>query len=306
MARKRQKKKLSNIGGGIKFSAVSHGSLTTHSVPTGAITRSKKAKEREAKREAKRRAREERKEQAQTLLSMQRAANQALKERSQLLRSEAEFTRSKEIINQLADIANYRVRELHREGLESYALYKAQEGRVDDGRIDEFSVRNIKDVDALMTEATRIRSFLQDPTSTVFGARRIQEQDAFWQWVGEFGNQYAGEHYDNKKFNIYTIREDVAKVAFKSYRMLEELAAARIQEYGSEYVIAYLYDIALSGGNDDPEDFQALNELALRGRDYLERVIGVKDYIFSVEFEDELQTADAKLKWIKHKLNYKE
>lgn len=197
--------------------------------------------------------------------------------------SQLEIDKLKLRLQPILDEANKRWNTLDMMDLRSLAISRAYDEN--DGK-KGFSFSQLTDRGEIIAEATRARVFLQDRTSTVEGATLYTQQESYKEYLGQFGNQY--NNWENKfmRFNVSTISEDKARIAFAAYRRLEETDAARIMAYGSENMIAAIYDIVYKNNYSDPDDSDDLTDIAGQARDLLDRSIGEKRREFEKAFEE--------------------
>lgn len=192
-------------------------------------------------------------------------------------------------IQPILDLANERWRKLDELDLRSLAISRAYD---ESNERWGFNVSQLTDRGEIIAEATRARVFINDETSTIQGAELYSQQESYKQWAGQFGNQYNNWENKFKKFNISTISEEQAKVAFAAYRRLEESEAARIMSYGSENMIIAIYDMVVHEGMTNSEDIQDVTDIAEQARDLLNREIGEKRAEFEKAFREENQVGN--------------
>lgn len=197
--------------------------------------------------------------------------------------SRIETERLKSRLQPIIDEANKRWNTLDMLDLRSLAVSRAYDEN--DGK-KGFDVSQLTDRGDIIAEATRARVFLQDRTSTVEGAELYTQQESYKEYLGQFGNQYNNWENKFKRFNISTISEDKARIAFAAYRRLEETDAARIMAYGSENMIAAIYDIVYKNNYSDPDNSDDLTDIAGQARDLLERELGEKRREFEKAFKE--------------------
>lgn len=195
----------------------------------------------------------------------------------------------KQRLQPVIDEANRRWRTLDMLDLRSLAISRAYDEN--DGQWG-FDVSQLTDRGDIITEVTRARVFLQDRTSTPEGAELYTQQESYKEYLGQFGNQYNNWENKFKRFNISTISEDKARIAFAAYRRLEESDEARIMAYGSENMIAAIYDIVYKNGYTDPEDVDDLTDIVGQARDLLSRELGEKKREFDRAFEESNEVAN--------------
>lgn len=195
----------------------------------------------------------------------------------------------KQRLQPVIDEANRRWRTLDMLDLRSLAISRAYDEN--DGQWG-FDVSQLTDRGDIITEATRARVFLQDRTSIPEGAELYTQQESYKEYLGQFGNQYNNWENKFKRFNISTISENKARIAFAAYRRLEETDEARIMAYGSENMIAAIYDIVYKNGYTDPEDEDDLTDIAGQARDLLSRELGEKKREFDRAFEESNEVAN--------------
>lgn len=159
----------------------------------------------------------------------------------------------KQRLQPLVDSANYRIDELHGEGITTVTLERFQQG--DENKM--FDISNITDIDELRAMLTQIRVFLNDAGESDDKAFLETAMLSAEIYRGQFGNEYQE---DKKRFNLHdvideegaikrqAINPDVASRAFEAYRRLEEEYGAVIGRqggdgvYGSENLIIAIYD----------------------------------------------------------------
>lgn len=200
-----------------------------------------------------------------------------------------ELQELKDKVQPVLDLANQRWSLLDEMGLRSLAISRAYD---ESGDRWGFDVSQLTDRGEIIAEATRARVFINDETSTVQGAELYSQQESYKQWAGQFGNQFNNWENKFKKFNISTISEEQAKVAFAAYRRLEESEAARIMSYGSENMIIAIYDMVVHTGATNSEDIQDVTDIAEQARDLLNREIGEKRAEFEKAFIEENQVGN--------------
>lgn len=196
--------------------------------------------------------------------------------------------KEKETVNQLKlrlqpviDEANQRWSVLDNLGLRSLAVSRALE---ESDSQWGFEISQLTTRESILTEATRARVFLADKTSTPEGADLYTQQESYKQYAGQFGGKYHNWENKFKNYNISTIDEDTARVAFKAYRALEESEAARIIEYGSENTIIAMYDMAIRMGYNDAEDSSQYTDVSEMMRELLSRELGERARDFERSF----------------------
>ena len=187
-------------------------------------------------------------------------------------------------VQPILDLANERWKKLDELDLRSLAISRAYDESNDQWGFD---VSEMTDKGDIIAEATRARVFINDETSTVKGAELYSQQESYKQWQGQFGNQYNNWENKFKKFNISTISEENARVAFAAYRRLEESEAARIMSYGSENMIIAIYDMVIHQGYSDADDIEDITDITEQARDLLSRELGEKRAEFDRAFKEE-------------------
>lgn len=178
--------------------------------------------------------------------------------------------------------ANVRIEALEASGFESYALQKMKE----ETGGSAFNIDNKQKYEDIIAEATRARVFLMDKTSTVQGAEDYTRQLSYAQYIGEFGNNYNNFENKYKRYNIQLIDENYARFAFKAYRMLEETEQARIMEFGSDTMIAAMYDMVIKSGYNDGDSTNQLMDIVEQASDFLDREVGYKKDEFKKLFDE--------------------
>lgn len=200
----------------------------------------------------------------------------------------SEIEQLKVKVKPIIDLANKRWEELDKNNLRSLAVSRAY----DEGAGWGFDVSRLTDRGEIIAEATRARVFINDPTSTIEGAELYTQQESYRQWQGQFGNQYNNWENKFKKFNISTISEEHARVAFAAYRRLEESEAARIMSYGSENMIIAIYDMVIKDNYYDAENINDVTDVTERARDLLSRELGERREEFERAFREENQVGN--------------
>lgn len=195
-----------------------------------------------------------------------------------------DLTLLKSRLQPIIDLANSRWKALDNLDLRSLAISRAYDESNDTWGFD---ISEMTDKGDIIAEVTRARVFINDETSTVKGAELYSQQESYKQWQGQFGNQYNNWENKFKKFNISTISEDAAKVAFAAYRRLEESEAARIMSYGSENMIIAIYDMVIHQGLSDADNLEDVGDITEQARDLLSRELGEKRAEFDRAFREE-------------------
>lgn len=195
-----------------------------------------------------------------------------------------DLTLLKSRLQPIIDLANSRWKALDNLDLRSLAISRAYDESNDTWGFD---ISEMTDKGDIIAEATRARVFINDETSTVKGAELYSQQESYKQWQGQFGNQYNNWENKFKKFNISTISEDAAKLAFAAYRRLEESEAARIMSYGSENMIIAIYDMVIHQGLSDADNLEDITDITEQARDLLSRELGEKRAEFDRAFREE-------------------
>lgn len=186
----------------------------------------------------------------------------------------------------LINEANSRWEKLDVKNLRSTAISRALE---ENNNIKGFDISQLTSPNQIIAEATRARVFINDPTSTIRGASLYTRQESYKKYLGQFGNKYNNFENNFKRFNINIISEDEARIAFRAYRMLEETDAARIMAYGSENMIAAMYDLVIEKGLSDTEDAQ---DVAGYARKLLDNEMGTKKEQFEKAFQNANRVGD--------------
>ena len=187
-------------------------------------------------------------------------------------------------VQPISDLANERRRKLDELDLRSLAISRAYDESDDQWGFD---ISQMTDKGDIIAEVTRARVFINDETSTVKGAELYTQQESYKQWQGQFGNQYNNWENKFKKFNISTISEENARVAFAAYRRLEESEAARVMSYGSENMIIAIYDMVIHQGYSDADNIEDITDITEQARDLLSRELGEKRAEFDKAFREE-------------------
>lgn len=200
-----------------------------------------------------------------------------------------EITSLKTRLQPILDLANERWKRLDDLDLRSLAISRAYDESNDRWGFD---VSQLTDRGEIIAEATRARVFINDETSTIEGAELYSQQESYKQWAGQFGGQYNNWENKFKNYNITTISENAARVAFSAYRRLEESEAARIMSYGSENMIIAIYDMVVHQGLTNSEDIQDVTDIAEQARDLLNRELGEKRAEFDRAFREENQVGN--------------
>ena len=194
-----------------------------------------------------------------------------------------EIERLKSRLQPVIEEANRRWNTLDMLDLRSLAISRALDES--DG-VRGFDVSQLTDKGEIIAEATRARVFLQDRTSTPEGAELYTQQESYKEYLGQFGNQYNNWENKFKRFNVSTISEDKARIAFAAYRRLEESEQARIMAYGSENMIADIYDMVIKNNYLDPEDLDDITDITEQARDLLSRELGDQRREFECAFSE--------------------
>lgn len=200
-----------------------------------------------------------------------------------------EINQLKAKLQPIIDEANKRWSRLDELDLRSLAISRAYD---ESNEQWGFDVSRLTDRGEIIAEATRARVFINDRTSTPEGAELYSQQESYKQWQGQFGNQYNNWENKFKKFNITTISEDRARVAFAAYRRLEESEAARIMSYGSENMIIAIYDMVVHQGFTDSENIDDVTDITEQARDLLSRELGEKRAEFERAFKESNKVGD--------------
>lgn len=201
-----------------------------------------------------------------------------------------ELQELKDKVQPILDLANHRWAVLDDLGLRSLAISRAYD-ETEDERWG-FDVSQLTTKGEVIEEATRARVFINDETSTPQGAELYTQQESYKQWAGQFGNQYNNWENKFKNFNIETISEEHAKVAFAAYRRLEESEAARIMSYGSENMIIAIYDMVIHQGYADADSVADVTDVTEMARDLLDRELGERRQTFDKAFQEENQVGN--------------
>lgn len=179
--------------------------------------------------------------------------------------------------------ANYRIGELEHSGFESYALDKFHEEHPGANRFDISRLTTYEDI---ISEATKASVFLSDKTSMVYGAERYTQELSYVQYLGEFGNNFYNFENKYRRYNTKIISDEFARFTFRAYRMLEESEQARIMEYGSDTMVAAMYDMVIKSGYVDTDSNWQLEEIMHQGSDLLDRELGYKKEQFEEAFKE--------------------
>lgn len=235
-------------------------------------------KKRQAMKKKKERAKSKQKQVSQL------KAIQPIKQSTSAMAEDSELISLKARLQPILDLANKRWKTLDNLDLRSLAISRAYD---ESNERWGFDISEMTDKGDIIAEATRARVFINDETSTVKGAELYTQQESYKQWQGQFGNQYNNWENKFKKFNVSTISEKNARVAFAAYRRLEESEAARIMSYGSENMIIAIYDMVVHQGYADADDIDDVTDITEQARDLLSRELGEKRAEFDRAFRQE-------------------
>jgi len=172
--------------------------------------------------------------------------------------TDEEFADWKKRLQPVIDKANYRIQELHSQGITTVELNRFQ--GEDEGKL--FNIDSITDPNELRAVMTQVRTFLNDAGESNDKAFLESAMLSAELYRGQFGGQYKE---GGKRFNLHdvvddngnlirsSIDPDVASRAFAAYRRLEESYASVIGRqggdgvYGSENLIIAIYDMEARG-----------------------------------------------------------
>jgi hypothetical protein len=170
--------------------------------------------------------------------------------------TDEEFNEWKAAMQSIVDAANYRISELHSQGLTTMELERFQRG--DENKL--FDISDAETPNELRARMTEVRAFLNGAGESNEKALIESALISAEVYRGQFGNQFSGKRYNvddvvDDRGNIirYAIDEDVAKRAFAAYRRLEETYASVIGRqggegvFGSENLIIAIYDMEARG-----------------------------------------------------------
>lgn len=195
----------------------------------------------------------------------QKAKKQARKELNQRKTTlpvsrltDKEFEEWKDKLQPVVESANYRIQELHSQGLTTVELERYQNGDAE----KMFNIDDITDPNELRAVMTQVRTFLNDAGDSSNKAFLESAMLSAELYRGQFGGQYKEE---GKRFNLHDIVDDsgnlirssidpdIASRAFRAYRNLESTYASVIGRqggdgvYGSENLIIAIYDMEARG-----------------------------------------------------------
>ena len=148
-------------------------------------------------------------------------------------------------LRKFANRANTRIRRLEKAMNERGIRSSAYE----DIGGERFQFRKDMDVQELKLEATRMFTFLANPSSTLRGASYQTATLSMEKYGDLFGNQWNNE----KWYKSYspTLDEETLSKVFSDFRKLEGDKAGLIYDgFGSKELISYLYDLHISGDPD--------------------------------------------------------
>lgn len=198
--------------------------------------------------------------------------------------------RLQSIINE----ANNRMKDIFELELYSYAQMKAY----DEAGTNKFDISKKKTKEEVIEEITRARDFLQDYTSTIEGAKLFDAEYRSEQYIQLFGKGWATKENGMKAYDTNSIDEETAKVAFRTYRKIEEKLYQSITSYGSDKMIAYVFSLIY---DEELTEKQAENVASK----FLQDKYGTQARLLHEQFEEnnvEKDKADIELfKWRKSK-----
>jgi len=114
---------------------------------------------------------------------------------------------------------------------------------------ERFHFRKDMGAQELKLEATRMFTFLANPSSTLRGAAYETVTLSMEKYGDLFGKQWNNDKW-HKSYSPSLDEETLSNV-FSDYRRLEEDKAALIYDgFGSKELISYLYDLYISGDPD--------------------------------------------------------
>ena len=177
-------------------------------------------------------------------------------------------------LRKFANRANTRIRRLEKAMNERGIRSSAYEGIGG----ERFHFRKDMSAQELKLEATRMFTFLANPSSTLRGA----SYETATLSMEKYGHLF-GKEWDNEKWHKSyspTLDEETLSQVFSDYRKLEEDKAGLIYDgFGSKELISYLYDLHISG---DPDPMvtahKALQDYYLQ-RQQEQKIIGVFKYL---------------------------
>lgn len=148
-------------------------------------------------------------------------------------------------LRKFANRANTRIRRLEKamsqRGIRSSAY--------EDIGGERFHFRKDMTTQELKLEATRMFTFLSNPSSTLRGASYQTATLSMEKYGDLFGNQWNNEKW-HKSYSPILDEETLSKV-FSDFRKLEGDKAGLIYDgFGSKELISYLYDLHISGDPD--------------------------------------------------------
>lgn len=148
-------------------------------------------------------------------------------------------------LRKFANRANTRIRRLEKamsqRGIRSSAY--------EDIGGERFHFRKDMSAQDLKLEATRMFTFLANPSSTLRGASYQTATLSMEKYGDLFGNQWNNEKW-HKSYSPTLDEETLSKV-FSDFRKLEGDKAGLIYDgFGSKELVSYLYDLHISGDPD--------------------------------------------------------
>lgn len=200
----------------------------------------------------------------------------------------------KEVIS----VANERWKALENRSLESSAIQRALD---DNEQTPYFDISQLTNYNDIISEATRARVFLNDITSTIEGAEQYTMEQNALKHEGKFGNQYNNWVYQYKKYDVYNIEEDYAKVAFRVYRDLESTVENYIARFGSGESIQLIYELVAQNDYRDKDNSEETDDIRDKVRTFFEQKYGGKGRKFEQEFDEENRYRNFILENIKYK-----
>lgn len=148
-------------------------------------------------------------------------------------------------LRKFANRANTRIRRLEKAMSERGIRSSAYE----DIGGERFHFRKDMDVQELKSEATRMFTFLSNPSSTLRGALYQTATLSMEKYGDLFGKQWNNKKW-HKSYSP-TLDEEILSKVFSDFRKLEADKAGLIYDgFGSKELISYLYDLHISGDPD--------------------------------------------------------
>lgn len=170
---------------------------------------------------------------------------------SQLNRPKTSKVTREEVFD-IIERAHARIYDLNAMNVQSPALQEIIEnGLVELDEISELSQSGLNE------EYLKARNFLNDPTSTIEGAKEWEFKHKVSFYKGAFGGQWKE---GDLRYDPSRIDADLASIVFKNYRKLSSVYRSVILQYGSENLIEEMY-VTQERGQDS---FEYGKELMLK------------------------------------------